>query len=550
MGLKYAIWESRSSARPATGDDLKRAIMESRRYVARDRLEYGDHGLTRALDDISNAISRREKIALYADYDVDGVMSCVSWIWFLRAIGHDQFVYYIPDRHTEGYGVNLSAIKRLVEEHGARTIITMDTGVTAKAEAAWATSHGVTFVCTDHHTIQPDKVPDCAVLNPKHHPDPEYQELCGCGITFVLLRKLAQRFPVPSTLWTDLLALAGMATICDVVPLNGVNHKLARMGVDAISKSARPIFRHLWQGISTTEKVDETDVGFLMGPRINAVGRIDHARHVVDAFTGDDPGPMVKRMIEWNDERRGIQRRIIDEAMRAAESRRDDPILFLGGEWHAGVVGIAASKVAESFWRPTWLFERKGEACKGSARSIEGFDVTGAMTTTAALFDHYGGHRAAGGFRFQRSNEERIREALTLHATTVRAASPTLWMPRVVYDFELPHELINMRILDWLQDLKPYGNGFETPLFLVAGRVANVIISRDKSTNEPRHTFLKIRPFDAPSHADPVTVKFFGEYWPEVERAERARFLVAPVKNTFNGRTSLEFRGRDIDLIA
>src|SRR5690606_12030796 len=141
---------------------------------------------------------------------------------------------YIPCRFKEGYGLNLKAIEYLISEEKAELIITMDTGITANAEAAYCRERGVEFICTDHHKIQPEKMPDCVILNPKMHPDEMYQELCGCGITFVLLRRLAENFSVPAGLWGDLLALAGMATICDVVPLNGVNHKLARLGVNAL----------------------------------------------------------------------------------------------------------------------------------------------------------------------------------------------------------------------------------------------------------------------------------------------------------------------------
>src|SRR5690606_4635275 len=143
----------------------------------------------------------------------------------------------IPDRMTEGYGVHLKALQHLVENEHCDMIITMDTGITANAEARYCRENGIIFICTDHHKVQPDKMPDSIILNPKFHPHPDYQELCGCGITFVLLRRLGETFPVSSTVWNDILALVGMATICDVVPLNGVNHRLARLGVEALMRS-------------------------------------------------------------------------------------------------------------------------------------------------------------------------------------------------------------------------------------------------------------------------------------------------------------------------
>ena len=194
MGMFYKHWHMRSDKRPANTNELQDAIFQHRRFEPIDKLEYGDHGLHAAAELILDAIKQGKKIALYADYDVDGTMSCVSWLWFLRAIGHDQVLHHIPCRFSEGYGLNMQAIKKLIHEDGAELIITMDTGITANAEAAYCKSQNVDFICTDHHKIQPEKMPDCVILNPKTNPDPIYQELCGCGITFVLLRFLGKEF--------------------------------------------------------------------------------------------------------------------------------------------------------------------------------------------------------------------------------------------------------------------------------------------------------------------------------------------------------------------
>ena len=217
--------------------------------------------------------------------------------------------------------------------------------VTANEEAKFCVSKGVEFICTDHHKIQPDKVPDGIVLNPKLHPDPVYQELCGCGITFVLLRKLGKKFPISREVWNDLLALVGMATICDVVPLNGVNHQLANLGVKALYRSQRPVLKSLLAQCKVLEKVDETDVGFRIGPRINAVGRLRHANQVVEAFISENFDELIKDMGDCNEERKKIQKTIYEEANTKAQSYGESKILFLGGDWHPGVVGIAASKI-------------------------------------------------------------------------------------------------------------------------------------------------------------------------------------------------------------
>ena len=339
MGSRYKHWLPLSSQRPTDFSLLRQVIEDNRQYAGIEKLQYGDYGLQEIIDTIRQALAQEKHIALYADYDVDGTMSCVSWIWFLQAIGYRNYSHYIPCRFREGYGVNLQAIKHLVHEVGAQLIITMDTGITANVEASYCKQHGVDFICTDHHLVQAKNMPDCKILNPKQHPDAQYQELCGAGITFVLLRALARHLQVPAELWTDILALTGMATICDMVTLNAVNHKLAKLGIQALTRSKRPILTSLLAGARTSDDFDESDVGFRLGPRINAVGRLSHADIVIDAFCEGDPQRLIEFMNDCNSKRKKIQKEITTEVLIKAEEQRDSPLLFIGGAFHPGVLG-------------------------------------------------------------------------------------------------------------------------------------------------------------------------------------------------------------------
>ncbi len=545
MGHKFADWVPQADHAPASLTELRGLVRANRGYREATALDYGDHGLVHAVAVIEAAIRANKRIALYADYDVDGTMSCVSWIWFLRAIGYHNFVHYIPCRMREGYGVNLNAIKHLVEDQGAHVIITMDTGITANTEAAYCKERGVEFICTDHHKIQPDKMPDCIIVNPKQHPDDEYQELCGCGITFVLLRKLGQRFQAPAGVWTDLLALVGMATICDVVPLNGVNHRLAKLGVESLLKSQRPVLSYLREQCAMVFGADEKDVGFRLGPRINAVGRLEHADLVIKAFIEDDFRGLVHNMATCNDRRKGIQERIVLEAEQQAAAVGDSPILFLGGDWHPGVVGIAASKIAEKYWRPTWLFDRSGEVCKGSARSIHGFDVTDAMSAAADFFTKFGGHRAAGGFSFAKEREEDIRQALVAFARRLAAENPELWRSRKQFDCYLPKSLADLELALCLEDMRPFGHGFEDPSFVYDGVVGGVQHYLDKETGAPKHTAV----FIEGARGSKQKIMFFNEVIQSLSAGKNARFLVGVGKNTFRGTTSLSLTGIDFDCV-
>lgn len=468
-------------------------------------------------------------------------MSCVSWIWFLQSIGYTNFTHYIPDRFKEGYGVNLLAVQHLVNVEKAQLIITMDTGITANEEARWCREHGVEFICTDHHKIQPDRMPDCIILNPKLHPELQYQELCGCGITFVLLRKLGKVFKTPDSVWTDILALTGMATICDVVPLNNVNHKLVQHGVQALWKSQRPVLKNLLKACSVdNENFDERDVGFRLGPRINAVGRLDHADKVIEAFIGEKIDPLIRYMNVCNERRKKLQAQIVEEAIVQAEEFREDPILFLGGDWHQGVVGIAASKIAEKFWKPTWLFNRN-EVCKGSARSLPVFDVTNAMTFAKDSFMKFGGHRAAGGFSFKLENEESIRKQLLEYANHYRNQEPGIWESTIHYDCTLPLNLAEIRLMDHLSPLRPFGHGFEEPLFKVTSRIADVRFYNDKETGKPKHTAV----FLESKGKKEQKVMFFNEVHTALKGVREADFLVTTSRQNWQGQPQLSMIGQD-----
>lgn len=544
MGRKFNRWRALSDETPGDYTKLAALIHANRNFSAIDGLSYGDHGLEDAIAVISDAIKTSKKIALYADYDVDGTMSCVSWIWFLNAIGYTNYVHYIPCRFKEGYGLNLKAMEHLIDEKKAEVIITMDTGITANGEAEYCKSRGVQFVCTDHHMIQPEKMPDCIILNPKMHPDDLYKELCGCGITFVLLRRLGEIFPVDKSVWVDLLALTGMATICDVVPLNGVNHRLARMGVNALGQSKRPVLRRLMDAARMQKDVDEKDVGFRLGPRINAVGRLEHADLVIKAFIEESPDQLITFMDTCNERRKVIQKKIVEEARAAAHAYPEAPVLVLGGDWHPGVVGIAASKIAEEFWRPVWLFQRKGELCKGSARSIPGFDVTGAMTSAGSLFTKFGGHRAAGGFTFPAANETELRAALVKHAEEVRSETPGMWESSIAFDCEVSAKLLSLTLSEHLESMKPFGHGFEEPKFKVDAEVLSARFFYDKESGEPRHTMAMIRGGDGEAQK----IMFFNEVHHDLIDAKRADFIVSASKNIFRGQTSLQLMGHDFSL--
>jgi len=532
---KYKHWYQLSKKQPSSLKELKEIIYKNRSFSEMKTLFYGNHGLYEVCELLKTALDKQKKIALYADYDVDGTMSCVSWIWFLESINYKNYLYYIPCRLKEGYGVHLNSIKHLIHDQKAEIIITMDTGITANIEAAYCRKHGVEFICTDHHVIQADKMPDSVILNPKIHPDKIYQELCGAGITFVLLRQLAKNYPVPNNLWQDLLAITAMATICDVVPLNSVNHHLAKIGIDALFKSQRPILKNLREAAHLQTQMSEEDIGFRLGPRINAVGRLEHAEIVIKAFISGKPAKLIEHMTECNDRRKQIQQDIFKQADQLAQNEVQNPILFLGGNWHRGVLGIAASKIAEKYWRPTWLFNREASTFYGSARSIPNFDVTAAMESCKEHFVKYGGHQAAGGFHFLSSSEKVLKKALINYAKAELSKNQKIWDTQVSYDCILSGSMINFDLVRLLESLKPFGRGFEEPTFLLSAQYI------DKHIYKDQHTAC----FLLDNDANKYKVMFFNHILPLAPDNQKLEVLLKVRQSSYRNRPQVNIIGVD-----
>jgi single-stranded-DNA-specific exonuclease len=547
MKQRYSTWESNSTETITNFKQLKDIIYKRRSFTPITQLNYGNHGLQDSLEIILSGIKKNQRIALYADYDVDGTMSCVSWVWFLEAIGYDNYTYYIPDRFTEGYGVHQKAIEHLVLKEKAQMLITMDCGITANKEAKWCQEHNCTFICTDHHLVQPELMPDSIILNPKFHPEQEYQELCGCGIVFVLLRQLGRHLKAPEYIWTDLLALTAMATICDCVALNAVNHRLAYLGVRSLLKSKRNIFKQLISSIGkqNQQKIDELDIGFRIGPMINAVGRLDHGKKVVAAFIEDKPQELVKYMQTCNEKRKELQQQITLQAQKASLSYESDNILFLGGDWHKGVVGIAASRISEVFWKPVWLFDKsKKDTYYGSARSIAGFDLVAAMRSQSELFDKFGGHKMAAGFSFPAKNAEKIRLGLNEYSKKIRSENENFWNSKIHYDATLCDKLLNSNLVNVIDEMRPFGFGFEEPLFKIKCKINKINYYKNKQTGEKQHTAIEFVNTDK-KH---FKIMFFNELLEDIRPGANISTLVNINKNYWNNQLQVNLIGRDISL--
>jgi single-stranded-DNA-specific exonuclease len=439
-------------------------------------------GMSAAVARIARAVEERERIALYGDYDVDGVTSTALLAGFLRACGADV-VTYVPHRLAEGYGLNVTAVEKLARE-GARLLVTLDCGITSAPEVRAAAALGVDAVVVDHHTVPIELPAAAAILNP-HQPGCPYatKDLAAVGVTFALamaLRKAlrergrfgAQR-PEPNL--KEALDLVALGTVADVVPLVGANRILVRWGLEALAKGRRCGIRALKRvaGIAEGAEVSAGQVGFRLAPRINAAGRLDDAGRGVRLLLEDDPAradALAQELDRENQARQEIERTILEEAIRDAATRVDAGargLVLAHDGWHAGVVGIVASRIVERFHRPAVLVALGETEGKGSGRSIEGFHLHEALEACAGHLARFGGHRHAAGVTIERERVAAFREAFEAHAAA-RLREEDL-VPRCRIEGWIEARDVDERAALDLAKLGPFGAGHPEPVFALRG---------------------------------------------------------------------------------
>ena len=442
-------------------------------------------GMDAAVGRIVRAIEGSERIALYGDYDVDGVTSTALLAGFLRACGA-TVATYVPHRLAEGYGLNVAAVERLAAE-GARLLVSLDCGITAANEVRAASALGVDTVVVDHHTVPVELPQAAAILNP-HQPGCAYpsKELAAVGVTFALAMALRRALrergwfgaarPEPNL--RDALDLVALGTVADVVPLLGANRILVRRGLEVLGASRRPGVRALLRvaGIPEGSEIGAGQVGFRVAPRINAAGRLDDAGRGVRLLLEDDAAraeALARELDRENQARQEIERTILDEALHDARARVEAGargLVLARDGWHAGVVGIVASRVVERFHRPAVLVALGEEEGKGSGRSIEGFHLHDALCACAGHLVRFGGHRHAAGVTVARGRLDAFREAFEAHAAAhVRDED---LVPRCRIEGWIEEGDVSERAALDLARLGPFGAGHPEPVFALRGAAA------------------------------------------------------------------------------
>ena len=452
-------------------------------------------GIEQAVDRILKAFDQKEKIAIYGDYDVDGITSTAILVKFLRAHKADV-IYYIPDRLEEGYGINTEAIDKIAAE-GATLLITVDCGITAVNEIAYAKEKGIDTIITDHHECK-DEMPEAlCILNPKQPACPyPFKKLAGVGVAFKLLQALTvkMRFHMRELI-EEYIDLVAIGTVADVMPLVGENRIIVKKGLELLSFTQNRGIRALAERADINlSDVQTGTIGFMLAPRINAAGRMGEPRCAVELLLATDDMSARKyaeKLDDENRERQETEISILEEALEMIEntpSFQDDYVLVLAHEnWHHGIIGIVASKISERFNKPCILISTDKEAGKGSGRSIRSFNLFKALEFCQDTLLKFGGHDLAAGLSIAPDKIEHFREKINQYAK--KSLTEEDFVPLLYIDSELPPQYINMNTAERLSILEPYGMGNSSPVFFAK----NLTVMQVRSLSEGKHLKLSLR---------------------------------------------------------
>ncbi len=499
-------------------------------------------GIAQATDRIAHAIANRERIVIYGDYDVDGVTATALLTETLRALDADVHPY-IPNRFEEGYGLNHQALTDL-QQKGAKLVISVDCGIRSVEEAEHAHRLGLDLIITDHHHPGPTLPPALAIINPKQPADPYPEKyLAGVGIAWKLAAALKTRFPQAPFSPQSLLDLVALGTVADLAPLTGENRQLVRRGLRQMMQTTRQGLYSLAQAAGINlKKITATHIGFMLGPRLNAAGRIDQALAAYELLTTQnfmEAGRLAQKL----DVQNRIRQKLTAEVQEAAEKLAlpsDDqlpPLLFaVHPDFNQGVVGLAASRLVEKYHRPAIVGRQEAEVSICSCRSIPQFHITEALDACAHLLVRHGGHAAAAGFTVANTNLEALQHCLMQQATT-RLAQADL-RPTLRADMEIPLAWLTPELHQHLRYLEPTGYGNPGAVFVTRG--LRVAYARPVG-HEQQH--LKLKLTDGHLTFDAIAFRQ-GQWYKHLPQFIDVLYTFET--NEWNGRLTFQLNLRDL----
>ena len=484
------------------------------------------------------AIARGEKIAVFGDYDVDGITATCLLTDFLRSCGA-EVVSYIPGRLEEGYGLNPIAIHQLSRE-GVQLIITVDCGITAVDEAKLCAQLGIDLVITDHHECK-DVLPTAIAVVDPHRPDCSYphKNLSGVGVAFKLACALSGSQEEVLEEYADMVCLG---TVADVMLLQGENRVFVARGLELLRHTRRPgIAALMKESGCASDSVSSTSIGFMLAPRINAAGRMGQIDLAVELFLTHDSrraAELAARLCELNRQRQAVESEIYDQAVSMLPTDSTPEAIVLADEtWHQGVVGIVASRIAEEYCCPTFLICLDGEHGKASSRSFGGFNLFSSLTTLAPLLESYGGHELAAGFTISRSQIPAFRTQVCELASSYYQDDT----PRTVLEIDcaIPPEMLTLTGIESLSALEPCGNGCPKPVLMMK----KLTVERISLVGGGRHMRLRLR-----SGRTAINAIYFSAT-PEtasIAQGDVVDVAFSPQINEFRGERSVQMNVLDI----
>jgi len=502
-------------------------------------------GMQEACARVLHSLRDNEPIMVFGDYDVDGTTSVALMSTYLRSLGV-EVLSYIPDRYEEGYGISYQGID-FAKANGIQLIIALDCGIKAIEKVNYAKEQGIDFIICDHHRPG-DKVPDAvAVLDPKQEDcNYPYDELCGCGVGFKLIQALQTKLGRPQKDIHVYLDLVATAIGSDIVPITGENRVLAYYGLKLINSRKRPAFKAMMEQ-SKKQVLSITDVVFMIGPRINAAGRMKHGLLATELLCETNI-ENVKRLAQdielYNAERKHTDKSITEEALKLIQEQKEEECfttVVYQPHWHKGVIGIVASRLTETYYRPTLVFTKSGNKLAASARSVKGFDVYEALENASEFIEQFGGHKYAAGLTLEEHNFEKFKAKF--EDVVKSSIDKKLLVPELRYDLELNFRDITPKFIRILKQFAPFGPSNMKPTFVSRAVTAKGFVKAlgDEGQHLKANLFQNAIVFSCIGFG-------LGEKKVFFDSKSELDIIYTIEENEWNGHTSVQLNLKDVKL--
>ncbi len=500
--------------------------------------------MDKAVARIEKAIAHQENILVYGDYDVDGTTAVALLSSFLRE-NYPHVATYIPDRYAEGYGVSRQGID-FAADNDFSLIIALDCGVKAVAQVAYAQEKGIDFIICDHHRPGKELPNAIAILDPKREDCPyPYKELCGCGVGFKLIQALAHKKGVAVDALTPYLDLVAAAIAADIVPLTGENRVLMYFGLRVINTNPRIGFQTMIKPVKK-KTLTVSDLVFIIAPRINAAGRMKHGQQAVNLLTETDSSiaqKLAQDIETCNRDRKTLDTSITEEALLQIQENNEEnrfTSVVYKSHWHKGVIGIVASRLIETYYRPTLVFTKSGDKLAASARSVKGFDVYNALEACSEHLEQFGGHKYAAGLTLSEHQYESFKKQF--EKVVSETIPPDLLEPELSIDAVIELSQITPKFFRIMRQFAPFGPGNMRPLFTAQGLQDNGFGKRVGENQ--RHLKLSV----TQNRLSPLGAIGFNLGHKTEQTINKKPFdaVFSLEENKWNGATSLQLKLRDI----